>query len=491
MLKIRSKAMSGKNKDEARPATEYGTSRGLFGETDRESGEYHFRNGYTQQVYSNAHFVPVDESTSPPKYYRPSAKNGSESSGNQSGRRNASISGFTAVLLLCFLSGIIGGVLGAYAFTRWLKADYVQSTTEAQKFDIGEATEEQLLAMGEEAEFYADAEENELSAADIYEHACSQVVSVAVEMVSYDLFGNQTPSVVSGSGFIISEDGYILTNYHVVEQAIKKGINVTITTYDGAVFVGRIVGSDEDRDIAVIKIEKDGTTPVLFGDSDELKVGDSIYAVGNPYGILEFSMTTGHISALDRQIATEETEKSLPMFQIDAAVYSGNSGGPVYDSRGRVVGVVTAKYVSSGMEGIGFAIPINNVLPVIGELIDKGYVSGKASLGLSFDNRYNTVYSRYYRLPEGAFVSSVQSGSCSEAAGIQPGDILMRIGDYPIEDYADVPAALRHFSSGETTEVTVYRNSQIITVTVCLDEAVPSVSQNTSRITYYSFYRNY
>lgn len=202
-------------------------------------------------------------------------------------------------------------------------------------------------------------------------------------------------------------------------------------------------------------------------------------------------MTMGHISALDRQIATEETEKSLNMFQIDAAVYSGNSGGPVYDSRGRVVGVVTAKYASSGMEGIGFAIPINQVLPVVSELIDKGYVSGKASLGLSFDNRYNTVYSRYYRLPEGAFVSSVQSGSCSEAAGIRAGDILMRIGDYTIEDYADVPAALRHFSAGETAEVSVYREAQIITVTLCFDEAVPSVSQNTSRITYYSFYRNY
>ena len=483
--------MSGKNSDEARPATEYGTSRGLFGETDRESGEYHFRNGYTQQVYSNAHFVPVDESTSPPKYYRPVSKNGTDASGSHVGRRKAS-GGFAAILVLCFLCGIIGGVIGGYAFTHWLKTDSARSAAEAsEEAAAREADEEQLFAMGEAAEFFAEAEENELSAADIYDRACSQVVSVAVEMVSYDLFGNQTPSVVSGSGFLISEDGYILTNYHVVEQAIKKGINVTITTYDGAVFVGRIVGSDEDRDIAVIKIEKDGTTPVLFGDSDELKVGDSIYAVGNPYGILEFSMTMGHISALDRQIATEETEKSLSMFQIDAAVYSGNSGGPVYDARGRVVGVVTAKYASSGMEGIGFAIPINSVLPVIGELIDKGYVSGKASLGLSFDNRYNTVYSRYYRLPEGAFVSSVESGSCSEAAGIRAGDILTRIGDYPIEDYADVPAALRHFSSGETTDITVYRDSKIITVTVCLDEAVPSVPQSTSRITYYSFYRNY
>ena len=485
--------MSGKNSDEARPTTEYGTSRGLFGETDRESGEYHFRNGYTQQVYSNAHFVPVDESTSPPKYYRPVSENSSKGSGSHSSRKKGSGSGFAAVLLLCFLSGIIGGVLGAYAYMHYLRAEKTAlSAVEARDVADGEeAAPEELFTKGEEAELYSEAEESELTAADIYDRACTQVVSVAVETVSYDLFGNQTPSVVSGSGFVITEDGYILTNYHVVEKAVKNSLNVTVGTYDGDVCVGRIVGSDEDQDLAVIKIDKDGFTPVLFGNSDDMKVGDSIYAVGNPYGILEFTMTMGHISALDRQIATEETEKSLNMFQIDAAVYSGNSGGPVYNSRGRVVGVVTAKYASSGMEGIGFAIPINQVLPVVSELIDKGYVGGKASLGLSFDNRYNTVYSRYYRLPEGAFVSSVQSGSCSEAAGIRAGDILMRIGDYSIEDYADVPAALRHFSSGETVEVSVYREAQIITVTLCFDEAVPSVSQNTSRITYYSFYRNY
>ena len=485
--------MSGKKSDESRPATEYGTSRGLFGETDRESGEYHFRNGYTQQVYSNAHFVPVDESTSPPKYYRPVSENSGKESGSHGSRKKGSGTGFAAILLLCFLSGVIGGVLGAYAYMRYQRAEKTaMSAAEVRDaVDGEEAAPDELFAKGEEAEFYSEAEESELTAADIYDRACNQVVSVAVETVSYDLFGNQTPSVVSGSGFVIAEDGYILTNYHVVEKAVKNSLNVTVGTYDGDVCVGRIVGSDEDQDLAVIKIDKDGFTPVLFGNSDDMKVGDSIYAVGNPYGILEFTMTMGHISALDRQIATEETEKSLNMFQIDAAVYSGNSGGPIYDSRGRVVGVVTAKYASSGMEGIGFAIPINQVLPVISELIDKGYVGGKASLGLSFDNRYNTVYSRYYRLPEGAFVSSVQSGSCSEAAGIRPGDILMRIGDYSIDDYADVPAALRHFSAGETAEVSFYREAEIITVTLCFDEAVPSVSQNTSRITYYSFYTNY
>ena len=488
--------MSGNNSDEARPTTEYGTSRGLFGETDRESGEYHFRSGYTQQVYSNAHFVPVDESTSPPRYYRPSGRGTGKKTEEHGSDRKRVWPGFFAILALCFLCGVIGGVLGAFALMRYSRPAETESA-------LPESSGEEILAADESGAYGASSsngwegdralsEPDTLSAAEVYDLACRQVVNVSVELMTYDVFGNQTPSVVSGSGFFISEDGYILTNYHVVEKAAKNGLNVTVSTHDASVFVGKIVGTEEDEDLAVIKIDQDGLEPVVFGDSDSMNVGDSVYAVGNPYGMLEFTMTTGHISALNRQIAAEETETALRMFQIDAAVYSGNSGGPVYDTRGRVVGVVTAKYASSsGMEGIGFALPINDVVPVVSELVDKGYVSGKASLGVSFDNRYNTVYSRYYRLPEGAFVSSVEKGSCAESAGILPGDILMQIGEYHIEDYADVPSALRHFSAGDTTEVSVYREAQILTLSVCFDEAVPSLPQNTSRLTYYSFYRNY
>ena len=487
--------MSGNNSDEARPTTEYGTSRGLFGETDRESGEYHFRSGYTQQVYSNAHFVPVDESTSPPRYYRPSGRGTGKKTEEHGSDRKRVWPGFFAILALCFLCGVIGGVLGAFALMRYSRPAETESA-------LPESAGEEILAADESGAYGASSsngwegdralsEPDTLSAAEVYDLACRQVVNVSVELMTYDVFGNQTPSVVSGSGFFISEDGYILTNYHVVEKAAKNGLNVTVSTHDASVYVGKIVGTEEDEDLAVIKIDQDGLEPVVFGDSDSMNVGDSVYAVGNPYGMLEFTMTTGHISALNRQIAAEETETALRMFQIDAAVYSGNSGGPVYDTRGRVVGVVTAKYASSsGMEGIGFALPINDVVPVVSELVDKGYVSGKASLGVSFDNRYNTVYSRYYRLPEGAFVSSVEKGSCAESAGILPGDILMQIGEYHIEDYADVPSALRHFSAGDTTEVSVYREAQILTLSVTFDEAVPSLPQSTSRLTYYSFYRN-
>ncbi len=451
--------------------TEYGISKGLFGETDRESGEYHFRSGYTQQVYSNAHYMPLDESASTPKYYRPAEKNTAR---NTEKKKNNS--GVAAIFLLCFLFGILGGVVGALG-TEYFTASRMDTVSVADKEDTAMYASEEETAYVEEAQTGSEAD-NALSPADIYKLACEEAVSISVEMVSYDRFGNQIPSTISGSGFIISEDGYILTNYHVVEEAVLGGFHVTVTAYDGSVYIGRIAGADEDADVAVIKIDKESDRHVKIGNSEELTVGDEIFIVGNPYGILEFSMTTGHISALDREIATEENENALNMFQVDAAVYSGNSGGPVYNQKGEVVGIVTAKYNTSGMEGIGFAIPINDVLPIVNELIDKGYVSGKAALGVSFDSRYNTVYSRYYRLPDGAFVSEVDEGSCAEKAGICQGDILMQIGDYSIEEYSDVTAILRHFSAGESSEIRLYRDGQILTVTLSFDEAIPASLKN-------------
>ena len=450
--------------------TEYGTSKGLFGETDRESGEYHFRSGYTQQVYSNAHYIPLEESASPPKYYRPAEKNSSRNT-----EKKKTNTGLAAVLLLCFLFGVLGGVIGALGTEHFMDSrENTVSTDEEASTNLYVAEEAAYIEEIQEAEETG----NKLLPADIYKLACEETVSISVEMVSYDRFGNQIPSTISGSGFIISDDGYILTNYHVVEEAVLGGFHVTVTAYDGSVYIGRIAGADEDADVAVIKIEKENSRHVTLGNSEELTVGDEIFVVGNPYGMLEFSMTTGHISALDREIATEENENALNMFQIDAAVYSGNSGGPVYNESGSVVGIVTAKYNSSGMEGIGFALPINDVLPIVNELIDKGYVSGKASLGVSFDSRYNTVYSRYYRLPDGAFVSLVDEGSCAEKAGIQQGDILMQIGEYTIEEYSDVTAILRHFSAGESAEIRLYRDGQILSVTLSFDEAIPASLKN-------------
>ena len=195
--------------------------------------------------------------------------------------------------------------------------------------------------------------------------------------------------------------------------------------------------------------------------------------MGNPLGELEFTMTIGYVSALDRIINTEANAAAINMFQLDAAINSGNSGGPVYNSLGEVIGVATAKYSSSGVEGLGFAIPINDAASIANDLITKGYVTGKAYMGVSLDNRYNSMYSQYYGMPIGAYVASVEEGSCAETAGIQTGDIITELGGNVIESYTDLKAALKQFSAGDTTELTLYRAGESMELSITFDEAKP------------------
>ena len=470
----------------AEEPTSYGTSSGLFGETDRDSGEYHFRSGYTHQVYSNAHYMKADDSMSPPKYFRPTEADTVPSA--QTAVRKKSSSGFILVLVLCFLCALIGGSVSGILTYSYLTGDrgtelisnlfgtsdrsVMSSTPAAEEW---ESTDNSV----NDAAVMEPTPVPEMSAAEIYQNACSQVVSIGTDIVNIDRFGNQIPAVISGSGFIVSGDGYIVTNYHVVEHAVNSGSNVNVTMFDGSLFKGAVVGYDLKNDLAVVKIDKDGLTPALLGDSDTVKVGNTVYAVGNPYGVLEFTMTVGHVSAKNRLIATDnDEENSLNMFQIDAAVYSGNSGGPAYDAYGKVIGIVSARYSEEGMEGIGFAIPINDALPIINELLDKGYVSGRASIDASFDENYNTVLSRYYRLPEGAYINSVSHGGAAENAGLRSGDIIMKIGEYRIDSYADIPAALNHFNSGEIVEVVIFREGTLYSAKVKLGEAVPDAYQD-------------
>ena len=273
------------------------------------------------------------------------------------------------------------------------------------------------------------------------------------------------------TGFIISEDGYILTNYHVIELAVSKNSEISVILNDGTRYIASVVGHEKFNDVAVLKIDAQGLTPVKFGDSDSIYVGDEVYAVGNPLGELDFSMSTGHVSALDRLITTDDSGVPINMFQIDAAVNSGNSGGPVYNSRGEVIGIVTAKYADKGVEGLGFAIPINDASAIADELITKGYVSGKAYMGVSIDTRYNTLYSVYYGMPLGAYVITVEPGSCAEKAGIQVDDIILSLDGQTITGYDDLAAAIHNHKAGDTVTVTIYRAGENMDLRLTFDEA--------------------
>ena len=435
----------------------------------RSENEYRYAGGFEKEnIYSDAHYTPAGEGPVPPRYYTPPEPKKAEK--REKSGKGGRIAGLIALCLVCAL---LGGLVGAGFMGKSLdeRVDALeQARTEQALSQITQA------ASGSEnssvqATAVSKGDGTALTASAIYEQACSQVVGVTTEVTYTNFFGMNSSSAVSGTGFIVSEDGYILTNYHVIELAAQNEKDVNVILHDGTRYTASIVGYEKYNDVAVLKIDAGGLSPVSFGNSDSLAVGDVVYAVGNPLGELDFSMSTGHVSALDRAITSDESGIAINMFQIDAAVNSGNSGGPVYNAAGEVVGIVTAKYADTGVEGLGFAIPINDAVKIASDLITKGYVTGKAYMGVSIDQRYNALYSQYYNMPLGAYVYSVEDGCCADRAGLQPKDIITKLGDKEITGYTDLTSALHGFSAGDTTEMTVYRGGEEITLTITFDEA--------------------
>ena len=419
---------------------------------------------FERRDYEDAHFEAADECTAPPRYYKPHER--SEKSRGSSGRRKKSP--LPALICSLVLAGLLGGFLGAGLMARQMEGKLLNLQSSVNGLSLSLEQQEASLQELQTARLASDdllATGGTASPGEIYEKATQQVVGIRTEITRTNFFGMTSSGAVSGTGFFISSDGYILTNYHVVEDAYERNLDVQVMVYDGSAYSASIIGVEPANDIAILKIEAEGMTAAAFGNSDVICVGDTIYAVGNPLGELEFSMSTGHVSALDRVITTQESE-SINMFQIDAAVNEGNSGGPVYNTLGQVIGIVTAKYSSSGVEGLGFAIPVNDARSIAEDLITKGYVTGKAYLGVSLDNRYNSMYAQYYGTPLGAYIAEVTSGSAAEKAGLKAGDILTAIGDYSVTDYSGLRSALRHFSAYEESELTVYRSGAEIRLPV-------------------------
>lgn len=320
-----------------------------------------------------------------------------------------------------------------------------------------------------------------MSPDDIYDLACQQAVGIQLAANGTNIFGQATINeAVIGSGFVISEDGYIITNYHVAEPYLTYGAQggyvLRVVLFDGTTYDAAVVGYEEQNDIAVLKINASGLNPVTIGNMSDVKVGNDVYVVGNPLGELTYTMTTGSVSALDRVITTEVTS-SINVFQIDAAVNSGNSGGPVYNNRGEVIGIVDAKYSASGVEGLGFAIPIDDAMNIISDLIEYGYVTGKAYFGITVAT-VDSMTAQYFNMREGVFVKSVEAGSCAEKAGLKPNDIILKLGDDVVKSTEDLQAAKSAYSAGDTVAVTVYRSGEELVLYVTFDE-YPANNQTT------------
>ena len=308
-----------------------------------------------------------------------------------------------------------------------------------------------------------------LTPAQVYKMNIGAVCGISTQ-VTADLWGVETTGICTGSGFVLTEDGYIVTNHHVVTDADEG--TVVVQFYSGEEYPAAIVGTDSMNDVALLKIEAEGLQTVTVGDSDEVEVGETVEAIGNPLGDLTFTVTAGYISALDREIDTDGTV--INMLQTDAAINSGNSGGPLFDMNGNIIGVTTAKVSGTTetgvtIEGLGFAIPINDVLRVVYDLQQYGRVRGRAYLGVTLQN-LDAEVAEIYGLPSGPQVVTVTEGSCSEKAGLQPHDIILEFDGREINAYSDLVSALSKHRAGDTVKLKLYRAGAEIEVTLTLDE---------------------
>lgn len=310
-------------------------------------------------------------------------------------------------------------------------------------------------------------------AKDIYKYNVESVVSIEVT--------NRTRKGY-GTGFIISEEGYIVTNYHVVDGASS----VLVTMYNDKSYAAEVIGYEETNDIAVIKIKPDGKIQsLIYGKSSDLEVGDSLYVIGNPLGDLTFTLTTGVVSALNRLIDTD-TGMQINMFQTNAAINSGNSGGPVFDEHGFVVGIASAKYAAAAIEGLGFCIPIDDVRSMIDEIINKGYVSGKPSMGVSVHDREVATYGflQSTRSISGAKVSAVGNNTAGAKAGLKVGDIIVKADGTQITSVSTLKTVMSNHRSGDTIDLTVYRNGSQVQMKLTFDEYSPSSPRTDSDYDY-------
>ena len=305
------------------------------------------------------------------------------------------------------------------------------------------------------------------SLAEVANAVSPSVVVVTTEQIvtSNYFWGGQQVLSGAGSGVILTTDGYIVTNYHVVEGAQQ----VTVTLYDDSTYTATVVGSDQQSDIALLKIEADGLTPAVLGDSDNVQVGEVVIAVGNPMGTLGGTVTDGIVSALNRDITVEGNEMTL--MQTSAAISPGNSGGGLFNTNGELIGIVNAKYSDEDAEGLGFAIPVNTMKTVVQDLLENGYVTGRPAFGITVITVSDVQTAMQYGVSSlGVYVNSVDAGSGAEAAGMKAGDRIVSIGSQLVETTDDVTNALKSYNVGDVVEVQVDRGRELITLQVTLGE---------------------
>ncbi len=323
---------------------------------------------------------------------------------------------------------------------------------------VGSGTKLNIVSAPESSDTTFSDEEDALCLQDIYSSVIDSVVSISSMTSS---------GTSSGTGIIMSSDGYVITNHHVITGALV----ISVLTNDNQEFEAALVGSDEMSDLAVLKIDARGLKAAEFGDSSKLRVGDSVVAIGDPLGVqLRGTMTNGIISALNRDLTVGD--RTMTLIQTNAALNNGNSGGPLINCYGQVIGINTVKMssyysASATVEGLGFAIPISVAKPIIDELIENGYVAGRPAIGISGDS-LPSYYRTYYRLPDGVYVTSVNEGSDAKAKGIREGDIVTAINGEKICSIDELNTVKNQYAAGDEVTLTIYRSGTYYEVTVTL-----------------------
>lgn len=306
-----------------------------------------------------------------------------------------------------------------------------------------------------------------LTAREIYKENIDSVVAIQTEIVTRNIFNQSVKGAVAGSGFIISDTGYILTNYHVIEGATK----ISVTLADNSTYTAKVIGTDQTNDIAVIKLDSDKTfKAVVFGDSESIEIGEDVVAIGNPLGELTFSMTKGIVSATDRLISTD-LYTGINMFQVDCSVNEGNSGGPIFNMYGEVIGVVSAKYASNTIEGLGFCIPVNDAVNIVKELIANGKVTNRGSLGIKVVDMTTSEIEKF-NLVQGAYIYEIIENGAADKAGLQVGDIIVEYNGKTIANVNSLLSIKRNSLKGEEVSLKIWRNGEYLDVKLTLETEI-------------------
>jgi len=416
-----------------------------------------------EPAYSDAGYVSSDRAGAVPPRYRVAERMEKQNILPRVKNPEKRTLGASAIVCLCLACSLVGGLFGGAAVRFSASSAVGEHETSPNDAVLQVAASPipsvttTLVAPG-----------GTLSGSEIYERGCLQTVNISVGSLSAPLMWYAPIPTDYGAGFVISANGYIMTSYQVVSSAALYDHEIAVSFYDGSEYVADLIGYDTNSSLAILKIDAESLDFVTFANSDGIKVGEEAYTIDS-----EFVFSSGRISALNRDILTGFSGFSTSMFQFDASINRQNLGGPVYNSRGEIIGIVSSGNSRAEADSAGFALPINDARAIAEELITRGYVSGRAELGIDA-GPLSPVVAQYYGMPLGIYVVAVYEGSAADRANLLPGDLIISIDGADVSTESAFRAQLKNFRGGDTAKLQIFRNGEYQDLDITFDEHIPS-----------------